>query len=347
MMQDNPQDSLSAALKPGVPERHFRPQPALLLSALALLLAGGFGLYQFQSAQTLKRELEQSRSLSNKASQDLQALQQDIAARHKQLDSRLALLEARQAEAHSQQQALATLSESLTRSDTARTLAEIEQALTFASQQLQLTGNVAGALVTISDIDQKLTELNRPELISLRQAVSRDRDALKALPATDVYGITLTLDNLAGMIDRLPMTVDSYREPAKPAPRTGGDTLTRFAAELWHELNQLIQIRRMDRPDALLLSPEQAFFVRENIKLRLQNARIALLSRNPQTYQADLKLVLGHLRQHFDKRSPQTAAAATELEQLINQPLALKLPDLGASLAAVRNARSVAERAKP
>ncbi len=347
MTQDNSQDSLSAVLKPATALRHFRPQPALLVSALALLIAAGFGFYQFRTAQLLKAELGRSQTFSDEARQSLQALQQAAASQQKELEARLAAIEARQAEAHGQQQALGAMYEALTRSDAARTLSEIEQVLTFTSQQLQLTGNVPASLATLVGIDQKLAQLNRPELISLRQAVAKDTDTLKALPAFDLHGITLKLETLAGQIDTLPMTIDSYRDPKKPAPKTEGDTLTRIATELWHEFKQLIQIRRMDRPDALLLSPEQAFFVRENIKLRLMDARNALLLRDQTTYLADLKAAQGHLRQDFDPRSPQTVSTVNLVEQLIDQPLALKLPDLGGSLAAVRSARSVAERAKP
>ncbi len=346
-MQDNSQESLSAALKPAEAPRHFALlQPALIVSTLAVLIAAGFGFYQFRTAQALKQELEHSQLVSMEARQKLQELQQATAENQKTLEDRFALIEAHQKEAQGQQQALGAMYEALTRSDAARTLSEIEQVLTFASQQLQLTGNIPAALNTLAGIDHKLAELNRPELISLRQAIAKDTDALKALPTFDIFGISLKLEQIAGMIDTVPMAIDSYREPVKSAPKTDGDALTRLTAEVWHELKQLIQIRRMDRPDALLLSPEQAFFVRENIKLRLMNARNALLLRDQATYLADLKTVQSDLRQHFDPRSPETISTLNMIEQLIAQPLVFKLPDLGGSLTAVRNARNVAERAK-
>lgn len=342
MMQDNSQDSLSAVLKPAASAR-FRPQPALLVSALALLVAAGFGAYQFRAVQNLKAEI----SRNDKVKFDLQAMQQNAATRQQQLEARFTLIEERQTEAHNQQAALGAMYEALTRSDTVRILAEIEQTLTFASQQLQLTGNIPAAQATLASIDQKLAQLNRPELISLRQSLAKDTDALKALPAVDLSGIILKLDNLASSLDKLPLAIDNFRATPPAPPKTEGDWLTRVATELWHELKQLIQIRRMDRPDAMLLSPEQAFFVRENIKLRLMDARTALLLRDETTYRADLKAVLNHLKQHFEARAAQTVSAAKLVEQLASQPLALKLPDLGGSLAAARNARSVAERTKP
>ena len=347
MMQDNSQDSLSAALQPTVTPRRASVQPVLLISVLALLISAGFGFYQFRMAQTLKAEISRSQTINSQAQLDLQALQKNADQNRQQLEARFALIEAHQAEVHNQQETLSAMYDTLTRADTARSLAEIEQILTFTSQQLQLTGNIPAAKSTLSGIDQKLAQLNHPELISLRQALAKDSDALKALPAFDLAGIALKLDNLANTVDRLPLTIDSFREPTTPAPRTEGDPITRFTAELWHELKQLIQIRRMDQPDALLLSPEQSYFARETIKLRLIDARTALLLHDQATYHADLVAVQSYLRQHFNVNAPQTATAQALIEQLIAQPLALKLPDLGNSLTAVRNARSTVERAKP
>lgn len=347
MMQDNSQDSLSAALQPAAAPRRAIVQPALLVSVLALLIAAGFGFYQFRMAQALKTEIDRSQAINNQVQLDLQTLQTRAGQQQQQLEARFARIEAHQAEVHNQQETLSTMYDTLTRADTARTLAEIEQILTFTSQQLQLTGNIPAAQSTLSGIEQKLAQLNRPELISLRQALAKDSDALKALPAFDLAGIALKLDNLANTIDQLPLTIDSFREPTAPAPRTDGDPITRFAAELWHELKQLIQIRRMDQPDALLLSPEQSYFARETIKLRLIDARTALLLHDETTYRADLVAVQSYLRQHFNASAPQTANAQALIAQLIAQPLALKLPDLGSSLTAARNARGTAERVKP
>ena len=347
-MSDNPQDSLSETLKPPAkPPRKRAVSSALAVSVAALLAAAGFGAYQYHIATELRQEVSQALSQSGKSQQELQTLQGSATQSQQQLDARLALIEARQAEARSQQAALASMYDALTRSDTGRALAEIEQMLTFASQQLQLTGNVAAAQATLSSVDQRLGQLNRPELLSVRQALAKDIDTLKALPHSDLIGITVKLDSLATSVDKLPLAIDGFREPEVPAPKAEGDRLTRVAGEVWHAMKQLIQIRRMDKPDAMLLSPDQAFFLRENIKLRLVNARTALFLRDEATYRADLRAVNDYLNQYFDKRAPQSASSLTQIQELLAAPLALKLPDLGGSLAAARNARVTAERVKP
>ena len=344
-MSDNPQDSLSAALKPApAPRRAFPVSPSLAISLGALLVAAGFGSYQYHVAETLRQEVTQTLAQANQYQQNLQATTQG----QQQQGARLALLEARQSEAHTQQSALTTMYDALTRSDTGRALVEIEQTLTFASQQLQLTGNISAAQATLAGVDQKLAQLNRPELLSVRQALAKDIEALKALPAFDFFGVTVKLDSLATSLDKLPLAIDGLRDSVTPAPvKAEGDRLTRFGGEVWHAMKQLIQIRRMDRPDAMLLTPEQAFFLRENIKLRLTSARTSLLLRDETTYRTDLRAVNEYLNRYFDKRAAQTANSITLVQDLLAQPLALKLPDLGSSLAAARNARTTAERVKP
>jgi uncharacterized protein HemX len=227
-------------------------------------------------------------------------------------------------------------------------LAEIEQMLSFASQQLQIASDVNSALTALNNIDQQLIRLNRPELISVRQALTQDINTLKSTPYVDVIGMTAKLNSLISSVERLPLLVDAGHNPKGSPFKANPDhnMAQRFGAEVWHEFKQLIQIRRIDQPDVILLSPEQSFFLRENIKLRLLNARSALLLRNEEAFRADITATVRYLQQFFDAKAPATDHAIKVLRQLESQPLAIALPDLSASLNAVRSARTTAERAK-
>lgn len=346
MTQDTSQDSLSATLE--TPRRRFVPQPALILGVAALIAAGGVWLHQQQAMDQLR--LEVSRQLAaNKTSYT--GLSQQLANSTKQQQqfiARLSMLEAKQAESQNQQQALTNMYDALTHSETHRALADIEQTLSIASQQLQLAGNVSSALLALSTVDQKLTQLNRPELISLRQTITRDIDTLKALPYVDIIGISAKIDSLIAGLNDLPLAIDRHRQAVQQAkPSQGTTAFGRFTEDLWHQFRQLIQIRHMDKPEAMLLSPEQSFFLRENIKLRLLDARTTLLLKDETSYRSDLAAAQHYLEEYFDRSAPQTATSIATLKQLSAQELAIKLPDLGNSLAAVRSARTVAERIKP
>jgi uroporphyrin-3 C-methyltransferase len=345
MTQDTSQESLSAVLNK--PSRRFIPQTAMVLSSVAIIAAGGVWLYQQQAMEQLK--LDVSRQLASHQTSSAQLTQQlvESAKLQQQFAGKLTLLEAKQAESLNQQQALNNMYEALTHNETHRALAEIEQILGFASQQLQLAGNISGALLALNNIDQKLAQLNRPELISLRQSITRDIDTLKALPYVDTIGISAKLDSLISGLDDLPLAIDSFRpQTAAPQEQQADSALGRFSADIWHQLKQLIQIRRMDKPEAMLLSPEQGFFLRENIKLRLLDARTTLILRDESSFRSDLTAAQRYLTEYFDQKAPQTAASIETLKQLSAQNLVITLPELSTSLAAVRSARTIAERAK-
>jgi uroporphyrin-3 C-methyltransferase len=347
MTQENAQDSLSAALQ--VPPRRMLPQPALVLALVAILSSGGVWLYQQNAMEQLKADLANQLASGNKLQQELRSSQLQLAQSQQQLQTQLQTQAGKLAESESRQEALTGMYDALTRSESLHTLAELEQMLTFASQQLQLAGDVNVALTALSTIDQQLSRLNRPELISVRQAITRDMDALKATPYLDVVGITTKIDSLIDKADAWPLLIDAgHDEPSKHvATATTTSALRQLASEFWHEFKQLIQIRRMDKPEAALLSPDQAFFLRENIKLRLLSARSALLQHNERAFRTDIAATQRYLREYFDMKMPANQSALNVLNQLESQQLSVALPDLSASLTAVRSARSTAERVKP
>src|SRR6266581_4753406 len=190
------------------------------------------------------------------------ALRDELAqrVRESESDSRDARLSARQAQ-----------------ETTREVQAKLAQILTIASQQLQLTGNVQVALSALQTADARLARSGRPQFLPLRRVFSRDIERLKTAPTLDVPGFAAKLDQLIASVDSLPL-VQEARPRATSAPRREADGLwERLAAEVLGELKQLVRIENMEGSDPALLSPPQAFFLRENLKLRLLNARLALL----------------------------------------------------------------------
>jgi uroporphyrin-III C-methyltransferase len=108
--------------------------------------------------------------------------------------------------------------------------------------------------------------------------------------------------------------------------RAIGQTWSHAAAHVWSETRALVRVSRVDTPDAALLAPEQAFFVRENLKLRLLNARLALLSRQYDLAQADLREAQAMLDRYFDRGSRRVAAAADLLRQAAAQVRNVTIP---------------------
>ncbi|HZN25025.1 MAG TPA: uroporphyrinogen-III C-methyltransferase [Burkholderiales bacterium] len=260
---------------------------------------------------------------------------------------KLGVLEARVAESQSQQIALESLYQELSRNRDEWAFAEIEQSLLIASQQLQLAGNVKAALIALQNADARLQRLDRPQLTPLRKAISRDIDRLQALPHVDMVGMSVRLDNIIGTVDGLPLAMEvrpTESTAAEPAREGDASAWRRFWREAWSELKQLVRVQHMDRPEVPLLAPEQAFFLRENLKLRLLGARLALLSRDQSSYKADLKAAREWIVKYYDTREKSVGSVLTTLRNLHESDINIEMPDLSTTLDSLRNLRIARER---
>jgi uroporphyrin-3 C-methyltransferase len=262
--------------------------------------------------------------------------------------ARIAALEARLAQSQSQQLALEALYADLSRNRDEWQLAEIEQVLAIASQQLQLAGNVRAALLALQLAEARLARTERPQFVPIKRALARDIERLKALPAIDMAAMSMRLDSLVAGVDALPLAFEERAE--KPAAQKGAPAgaeqgfWARLGAEVWGELRQLVVVRQMNSPEPPLLPPPQAYFLRENLRLRLLNARMSLLTRDEAGYREDLRASQAWIRRYFDPHSKQTADALAQLKGLSSASLSFEMPTISESLDAVRGYKSRRER---
>jgi len=260
---------------------------------------------------------------------------------------KLGVLESRLAESQNQQIALEALYQELSRNRDEWAYAEVEQSLFIASQQLSLAGNVKGALIALQAADARLQRMNRPQLTALRKAINRDIERLKAAPHVDAVAISARLDNLAAQVDKLPLAMEVRPQAEAPAPAPGAEQASawaRFWRDAWAEFKQLVRVQSMDKPEVPLLAPEQAYFLRENLKLRLIGARLALLSRDTSSYKADLRAARDWLARYYDARNNSVAYAAGTLRNLHDAEVSVQTPDIAATLEAMRGLRLARER---
>jgi uroporphyrin-3 C-methyltransferase len=280
---------------------------------------------------------------------DARSLARQAQEATREMQAKLGALQGKLADAQSQQVALEALYQDLSRNRDELQLAEIEQVLAIAAQQLQLSGNVRAALLALQLAESRLSRTDRPQFVAVRRALARDIERLKALPPVDLPAVSRQLDALVAGVDALPLGLDGRVERAEHKPKPAAaeqDALSRMAAELWSEIRQLVVVRRVDAPEPPLLAPTQAYFLRENLRLRLLNARMALLSRDQAAFQEDLRVAQLWLQRYFDTRARPTQAAQAQLRQL--QAAALNFeppPSISDSLEAVRGYRSRRDRA--
>jgi uroporphyrin-3 C-methyltransferase len=332
-----PQDEVEApGAAPGQALRRRRWIPIavalVLVAAIIALWVDGRNTERRLRLEVATRlaEVEASERATRAATKDAQDNLRDAQAK-------IALLESRLAESQTQQAALEGLYRELAPARDEWALTEVEQVLLLASQQLQVAGNVSGALAALQLADAKLQRLDRPQFVPLRRALARDMDQLKAIPHVDVAGISLRLDQAIAAIDGLPLALEERLPVAAPdaAPKDE-PAWRRWLREAWQELRQLVRVENMDRPEAPLLTPQQQFFLRENLKLRLLSARFDLLFRDQANFRADLTAAEAWLKKYFDTRAKPVQAVLTLLGQIKTTEMGAELPGLAGSLDAVR-----------
>lgn len=329
----------AAEPKPSTPTAPRKSNGLALWLALGALALSGWQLYDTrQTLETVRHD--QARKPTDPA---MKALHDQLRA----ADGRIALLEARLNESSSQFATLSSMYQDMTKVRSDWLLSEVGHTLALASQELQLVGNVPTAITALQAVDARLAPFDRPELIGVKKAVAHDLEALKALPFLDVIGMSARIDSLSQGIDTLPLSVDIQRQQAAAVAAAARPATGAFWPRLMHDLSsslgELVRIRRIDRPEAVLLTPEQSFQLRENIKLHLLDARIALLQRNAAPYNADIAAIQGYVDRYFDRNAPATRQWLAVLAELKAAPINTALPDLSNSLKAVNNAQAAPE----
>jgi uroporphyrin-3 C-methyltransferase len=330
-----------------VPSR--APRLALIAVVLAAALTALFWIDVRNRIGGTQEELARRLQDIDAGSREARAVARQAQEAVREAQTRISQVEGRLAESQSQQLALEALYQDLSRNRDEWQLAEIEQVLAIASQQLQLAGNVRAALLALQLAEARLARADRPQFTPVRRALARDIERLRATPAVDLPAMTVRLDALVAAVDSLPLAFEerAERAPAKdtPAGGPGPGVLARLGAEVWNELKQLVVVRRVGGTEPPLLPPPQAYFVRENLRLRLLNARLSLLARDEAGYREDLRVSQAWVQRYFDARSRQGMDALAQIKQLSATSISFELPTISDSLEAVRGFKSRRERA--
>ncbi|MDD3352148.1 uroporphyrinogen-III C-methyltransferase [Zoogloea sp.] len=320
-------------------------RPSAIIAAVAVALLAWQWIETRSRLADLQAELARRLADGDSVAAEGRALARQAQDSLQDLQGKVGALEARIAESQGQQLALESMYQEFSRTRDDRVLAEVEQALTIATQQLQLAANVQNALAALQVADARLGSLDRPQWLPLRKAIASEIQTLEALPQVDGSGLALKLETLIGRIDGLPLAFEA-RPKASPGQLENLEPswLKGLWQEFWSEFSQLLRIERMDRPDPALLAPSNTVFLRENLKLRLLNARLALLSRDGNTFREDMRISAQWLERYFDLNAAAVKAARDDLNEFQKLPVGMDLPTLQASQAALRALLAIPER---
>lgn len=256
-------------------------------------------------------------------------------------------------------------------------LNDIEHLATIAQQQLHLSGNVANAIISLETAQAQLSVVSKPEFASLLQTINGDLDRLRTASTIDVSILSGSLDELAGLILQAPLLVPDYAVPeldsklnqkdsnndnsfttetdvASPTASTSttndGEWWKDWASKAWgwsvdtastikYDLNQFVSVRRVDDASALLISPDQAARFRDNLRLRIMTAQLALMMGHSQIWHTETEAVLDAIQTRFDKDSSITRKAIKIARQVADAEIEVEIPTVNNTVNAIKTIR--------
>lgn len=342
---------------PAVPAGATVPEPSLaptvtaaaprvrwlhVVSVVALLALGSTVLL-WQKVSGMQQQLarQSADSGANAAEARVGAKQaQELAM---ETAAKLAVTEAKVAEVALQRAQLEELMQSLSRSRDENLVVDIESAVRLAQQQAQLTGSVEPLLAALRTADARIARAAQPRLNSLQRAIARDMAKVKSSVVADTPAMLVKLDELVTLADELPLVnaVGAARPvevPKRKPDEALGQWSMRWVQALQDEIRTLVRVSRIDEPDAILVAPEQTFFLRENLKLRLLNARLGVISRQIDSARSDLATVSVAVAKYCDPSARKTQTAVALLQQVQSQLRVMELPRVDDTLAALGTA---------
>jgi uroporphyrin-3 C-methyltransferase len=335
--------ALPATMPAGMPPQAARGAALsrALLLAVALLAGAGLlsSLMLWQRLSAIQEQLARQSADSGANAIEARALARQAQDSARDTAARQAVLETRLTEVALQRTQLEDLMQSLSRSRDENLLVDIESALRVAQQQTQLTGSAEPLLAALRTADQRLARAAQPRLARLRASIARDIERIRSTTVSDVPGLLARLDEVVRQVDELPVAnavpAHTRSEPARRAAAQGGAWWERWRDVLLDDARSLVRVSRIDHPEAVLLAPEQAVFLRENLKLKLLNARLSLLARQSEAARADVAAAAAALNRYFDTNSRRTQAAAAQLQQVQAQVRSAEVPRVDETLAAI------------
>lgn len=297
----------------------------------SLAAAGWYGYDQLTKTQQTFADIKQSQLALTEQNRDFEAA----------LSARMQAMQEQQTELTEYIQVLRDKNQHL-RKDWL--LMEAEYLIQLANYRLLFERDINTAIAALESADVRLRDTGDPGILSVRKVIAEAVQALKQVPQADLAGISLTLSAVNKDIDKMPLaTPDPKSKQSEQAQikQESKDVASwsELPAAIWRDLKSLIVIRDHGAPVQPLLSPEERFFLIENLRLQIEQARLAMLSGQAKVYQERLTTATGWIEEHFDKEAALTKSTLDTLAQIQAEPIAPVIPDISVTYQALRNYR--------
>lgn len=330
-----PTDKKTAA--PAKPKESRFPT---VLSIITFILLCICVFYFWQQQNQFALKIQQVSSSSQGASQNLnsfqQGIQQQINALSNLSNKQQTLLNSLAQESYIHTQKLSDLG---ARSRTDWLLAEAEYLMHLANQKLTLEEDISSAEAILASADKTIEEINDPGLFEIRKALASEIVSLQQVSHLDYQGLYLKLNALIDSLDQLKQTSflleNTPKQDTEKLEDAKPEEVSKILAiwtSIWNDLKQAVSIRRLDQAVEPLMAPEQHYYLKQNLRLMLEQASLALIDKNTVIYQSSLTKALSWVNRYFSQEDNQVTALKNTLAEMSMFKIDQTLPDISKSL---------------
>lgn len=271
---------------------------------------------------SLGEQIQHVQNLHGSLEEQQKSLQENVNALHEGLST---LQSALQAEADKENMS-------------AWVLAEVEYLLHIANNRLSLADDVKAALTALNAAAKQLSELNSPDLAEIQQLISSEIEALGSVPQLNLPEMAQTLTSISNNIKQLPLA-----KPLEAATLTNSENADgeqqkweTVADDVWVAFKSLVTVRDSQDPAMAPLTPDKHSYLTQNLQLKIESARLALLRADNTTYHENLSLANEWVSQFYDLDTSEGTTLLATLDKLQQATIATELPDISGSLNALQ-----------
>jgi len=339
IVEKKPSPAPTEKAKPAKKKTSVKKKPShiafmAIMFALSAVSLAAYNFWMLNKQQVLNKELgETQQDLQSRIIQLGQQLQAEKSALQKEVRAR----ESAQAEHQALSTAMQNVSEKLGRSTVAWRMAEVEYLLTVANHRLTLARDRETAISIFETADERIKAIGDPSLLKVRKAIADELLALRAIPKVDISGLAFRVGSLVKSVEQLPL-LDKKRIAV--ALKTKSDkkpeNWEQLPLAVWNDLKSLVQVRRHQQPTEPLLPPDETRHLYQNLRLKLEQARLSVLRRDTALFHQHITEAKNWLKHYFETESADVVSAVASLDKMLTIELQPAIPNVNQSLRILR-----------
>jgi len=223
-------------------------------------------------------------------------------------------------------------------------LMESEYLIQLATYRLLFERDINTAIIALESADERLRDTGDPGILNVRKMIAQAVQELKQVPQADLAGLSLQLSAINKTIDKLPLTTSDpkAKQQLEQQEMEGAkkvESWSQLPAVIWSDLKGLVEVREHDKPIEPMLAPKERFFLIENVRLQLEQARLAMLSGQAAVYKERIATAISWISEHFDNKASITKTTLESLTTLANESIAPELPEIAYTYQALQKYR--------